>query len=308
MATPSALDRAQSKGRVARLRGRAALPYILLAPTGLVLLAGVAFPWAWSLVLSFFDWSAIRPGGPKFVGLSNYLSILSSSDFLHAVGLTVILVVITVPLQMLIGFGLAYLLNADLVGRAVFQTALLVPMMVMPVMIGVAFQVLLHPVYGVLTYWFSLIGLPAVGWTTDPRVVIVTVAIMEIWRNTPMVMIVLLAGLRSLPAELVDAAKVDGATRLRFVWHIVLGWIRPFVMFSTMIMTMFELRTFDTVFALFHSGGPSQGAAVMGIYLYERFTNTWNFGISSAIAYMLLLMTMAASLWMARGAVKGVEE
>ena len=95
---------------------------------------------------------------------------------------------------------------------------------------------------------------------------------------------------------------------MQYLWHVVLGWIWPFVMFCLLIMTMFELRTFDTVFALFHSGGPGQGAQVMGVYLYERFTNSYDFGRSSAVAYLLLLITMLFSLWFARGAARGVEE
>jgi ABC-type sugar transport system permease subunit len=209
---------------------------------------------------------------------------------------------------MILGFLLAYLLNTDLWGRGIFQTILIVPMMVMPVMVGIAWLAILHPVYGMLNYLTGLLHLPEIGWMTDPNVVVVTVAITEVWRNTPMVMLILLAGLRSMPGEISDAAKVDGATGIQFVSHVVLGWIRPFVMFSLLIMTMFELRTFDTVFALFHSGGPGQGAQVLGVYLFERFTNSYDFGKSSAVAYLLLLLTMVFSVWFARGAVRGVEE
>jgi len=284
------------------------LPYLLLLPTALVLVAVIAYPWGWSLVVSFFRWSPIQPGPPTFIAFRNYATILASGEFWHAVQVTLVLVGISVPAEMVLGFLLAYLLNTDLQGRGVIQTILIIPMMVMPVMVGVAWLVILHPVYGVLTYLCGLLHLPEIGWMTSPRLAVVTVALMEIWRNTPMVMLVLLAGMRSMPAELADAAQVDGATGLQYVWHVVLGWIRPFVMFCLLIMTMFELRTFDTVFALFHSGGPEQGAQVLGVYLYERFTNSYDFGFSSAVAYMLLLITMLFSLWFARGAIRGVEE
>jgi multiple sugar transport system permease protein len=280
----------------------------LLLPTGIVLAAVIAYPWAWSLAVSFFRWNPTDAGPPTFIGLRNYQAVLASGEFWHTFQVTLVLVAITVPAEMVLGFLLAALLNTDLVGRGVFQTILIVPMMVVPVMVGVSWLVILHPVYGILQYWFAVLGLPEVGWMTSPRVAVFTVALMEIWRNTPMVMLILLAGLRSLPGELSDAAHVDGASGLQYLWHVVLGWIWPFVMFCLLIMTMFELRTFDTVFALFHSGGPGQGAQVMGVYLYERFTNSYDFGRSSAVAYLLLLITMLFSLWFARGAARGVEE
>lgn len=284
------------------------LPYLLLLPTGLVLAAVIAYPWGWSLIVSFFRWSPIDPVPPSFVGLHNYAAILSSAEFWHSLRVTLVLVGITVPAEMVLGFLLAYLLHTDLWGRAVFQTLLVIPMMVVPVMVGVAWLVIVHPVYGLFPYLFHLVGLPEIGWMTSPTMALVTVAVMEIWRNTPMVMLILLAGLRSLPGELSDAAQVDGATGLQYIWHVVIGWIRPFVMFCLLIMTMFELRTFDTVFALFQSGGPGQGAQVLGVFLYERFTNSYDFGRSSAVAYVLLLITMLFSLWFARGAIRGVEE
>ena len=284
------------------------LPYLLLLPTGLVLAAVIAYPWGWSLIVSFFRWSPLDPGPPSFVGLHNYAAILASAEFWHSLRVTLVLVGITVPAEMVLGFLLAYLLNTDLWGRAVFQTLLIIPMMVVPVMVGVAWLVIVHPVFGLFPYLFRLVGLPEIGWMTSPTMALVTVALMEIWRNTPMVMLILLAGLRSLPGELSDAAQVDGATGLQYIWHVVIGWIRPFVMFCLLIMTMFELRTFDTVFALFQSGGPGQGAQVLGVYLYERFTNSYDFGRSTAVAYILLLITMLFSLGFARGAIRGVEE
>ncbi len=288
--------------------GEKNLPYLLLLPTGIVLVAVLAYPWIWSLYVSFFHWSPIEAGPPRFLGFENYANVLTSPEFWHSVAVTLILVAISVPAEMVLGFLLAYLLNTDLPGRGIIQTILIMPMMVAPVMVGIAWLVILHPVYGVLPFWFSELGIPEVGWMTDPRMAIVTVALIEVWRNTPMVMIVLLAGLRSLSSELIDASRVDGASPLQHVLLIIIPSIRPFIMFCLLIMTMFELRTFDTVFALFQSGGPQQGARVLGVFLYERFTNSYDFGISSAVAYLLLFMTMLFSLWFAKGAIKGADE
>jgi multiple sugar transport system permease protein len=284
------------------------LPLLLLTPTAVVLVAVLAYPWAWSFVVSFLRWSAVDPSPPAYIGLQNYTATLTSPEFWNALGVTLVLVGTSVPLEMLFGFLLAYMLHTDLRGRAIFQTMLIMPMMVMPVMVGVAWLVILHPVYGILPYWFGVLGLPEIGWMTSPRMAIVTVATVEVWRNTPMVMLILLAGLRSLPPDLSEAARIDGATAWQHIRYVVLPGIRPFIMFCLLIMTMFELRTFDTVFALFQSGGPGQGARVLGVYLYERFTNSFDFGGSSAIAYILLLITMMLSLWFARGAIRGADE
>lgn len=283
-------------------------PYILLVPSTVILTAVLAYPWIWSFVVSFMQWSPISPDGPSFIGIQNYVTIFSSPEFWRSLWLTLLLVLLTVPAELVLGFLLAYILNTDLPGRGLFQTVLIMPMMVVPVMAGVAWLVLLHPVYGTIPYYFDVLGLPQIGWMTSPQTAIFTVALVEIWRNTPMVMLILFAGLRSLPPELADASRVDGATALQHIFHIVLPNLKPFILFCLLIMTMFELRTFDTVFALFESGGPGQGAQVLGIYLYERFTNSYDFGISSALAYVLLALTIILSFLFAKGAIKGAAE
>jgi len=294
-------------GRLRRAASRNT-PYVLLLPSAAILTAVLAYPWVWSFIVSFMRWSPIDPGGPTFVGFENYATIFGSAEFWRSVGLTLQLVLLTVPAELVLGFLLAYMLNTDLRGRGFFQTLLVMPMMVVPAMAGIAWLVMLHPVYGALPYWFGELGLPQIGWMIDPGTALYTVALVEIWRNTPMVMLILFAGLRSLPPELADAARVDGANGLQYVLFIVLPSLRPFILFCLLIMTMFELRTFDTVFVLFESGGPGQGAQVLGVYLYERFTSSYDFGISSALAYVLLGLTIVLSFWFAKGAVKGAAE
>ncbi|GLY92300.1 carbohydrate ABC transporter permease [Actinoallomurus iriomotensis] len=283
-------------------------PLLLLTPAALVLIGVVGFPWAWSLVTSFTRWSAMESSGPKPVGLHNYADVLTDGAFWHSVGLTALLVGITVPAEICLGFAIAYLLNKDRRGTGIFQILLILPWVVVPVMAGFAWRLMLHPQYGVITYLSHLLHLPTAGWLTQPHTVIFTAIIVEVWRHTPIAVIILLAGLRSVPPDILNAGRADGCGELRLIRHIVIGSIRPFIVFATVTAVMFEIRSFDIVYGLFQSGGPGDGANVLGMYLYNTFTTSLDFGRSSAVAYLLLIITFSATAWMARGAFKRVDE
>lgn len=283
-------------------------PLVLLAPAAIVWLVVVLFPWAWSLVVSFTRYSATETAGPQAVGLQNYFRLLTDQTFWHSMALTIILVGVTVPAEITLGLFFAYLLSKSRRGTGVFQTLMVLPWVIVPVMAGFAWRLMLHPQYGVLTYLLEAAHVPSVGWLTDPHVVIFTAIAVETWRHTPIVMIILLAGLRSVPPDVLSAGRVDGCGELRLLRYVIVGSIRPFLVFATITAVMFEVRSFDIVYGLFQSGGPGNGAEVLGMYLYDTFTQSLDFGRSSAMAYLVLLVTFAATAWLARGAFRRVDE
>lgn len=274
-------------------RGRRRLePYVWLMPV-LLLLAGVLlYPWVSSLVFSFESWTPLRPIPARFVGLDNYLRLIQNQQFLAALQNTAVLVVATVLTQLVVGFGIALLLNEIRVGRSVLLVMYLLPLMVTPSVIGLSWKLLLHDQWGVFNWALTSVGLPRIGWLSDPAWTIPTIVMVDVWQNMPFGVLVLLAGLQGIPDEQVEAAKIDGANSLQTFRHIVLPFLTPLILITLLFRLIFALRTFDVIYSLFRSGGPANSGMVIGVYLYEQLRTAWQIGQASATSYVLLMLTM----------------
>lgn len=291
--------RAQSSATFLRL-GRTAYPYLLMLPAMAIMLGVLVYPWIWTLHLSFHSWSLMRPHeAPVFVGLRNYVVLLQDPPFLDAIWRTLALAFGTVLVEFLLGFGLALLLNLTLPGRSLLRLFLLIPMLLTPSVVGLMWKLWFHYDFGLLNYLIGVFGLPAVGWLSNPSITLVTVGITEVWLHTSFVILVLLAGLQTVPREIIEAAKIDGASRLQVFRHITLPWLQPLILIVLLFRLVFALRVFDTVLALFRSSGPANGGQVLGVYLYEHLGRTWRMGESATISYVMLLLTMTLSFLLA---------
>jgi multiple sugar transport system permease protein len=267
-------------------------PYIWLTPV-LVLLAGVLlYPWVSSLVLSFEAWTPLRPIPPRFVGFDNYLRLIQNQQFLGALQNTAVLAVGTIILQVVGGFAIALLLNEIRIGRSVLLVMYLLPLMVTPSVIGLSWKLLLHDQWGVLNWALTSLGMPRVGWLSDPAWTMPTIVMVDVWQNMPFGVLVLLAGLQGVPDEQVEAAKIDGASPVQTFRHIVLPFLTPLILITLLFRLIFALRTFDVIYSLFRSGGPANSGMVVGVYLYEQLRTAWQIGQASATSYVLLLLTM----------------
>lgn len=272
------------------------LPYVWLLPAFAVLLSVLIYPWIWTLTLSFVVWNPLRVQPARFAGVANYLEVLTSARFWQTFENTVLLVLMRVPLEFLIGFGLALLLNRKLKGTAIFRTICLLPMMLAPSIVGLTWKVLLHDELGVFNWVLREAGMGQVGWLSNPALSLFVITLVSVWQNAPFVMLVMLAGLQTVSAEQIEAARVDGATSTQVFRHITLPWLKTLILLVLFFRVIFALRTFDVVYALFKSGGPANAAMVFGVYLYESLRVSWELGTASAISMLLLLVTIAFSL------------
>ncbi len=252
-------------------------------------------PWAYSLDLSFYSWSPLREAPPRFVGLANYLTTLADPLFQKALVTTLTLVAMAVAIEFVLGFGLALLLMLPVRGKRFFRSAFLIPLMITPAVVGLVWRVLLHDELGLVNWGLRSLGLPAVGWLSDPSVTLLTILLIEVWQHTPFVILVLGAGLATVPTELIEAARVDGATPRQVLRHIMIPWLGAIIVVVLLFRMIFVLRTFDTIYALFRSGGPAQAGTTIGVYLYESLRVHWNLGQASAVSYLILLLTVLAS-------------
>jgi len=293
--------------RQGRYHGRL-YPYIWVLPVLLIVGGILVYPWLWSLGLSFYSYNPLRGTGSRYVGLANYLRIFSDPEFHLALRNTALLTVISVTFEFLIGFGLALLLNMEIRARGFFRTACLIPMMLTPSIVGLSWKVLLHDEMGLVNWALGLVGIPAIGWMSDPSLTLLVISLIQVWQHTPFVMLILLAGLQSVPLEPLEAARVDGANPLQVFWHVVLPWLKPLIVIVLLFRIIFAVRTFDVVYGLWQGSGPVKAGMVLGVYLYEQIRVFWRLGEGAAISYVLLGITALFSFWFALKMYRGFEE
>lgn len=267
-------------------------PYALIAPTLLILSAVLAYPWLVSLYTSFQSYNPVLDLPPRFVGVRNYIKVFEDPLFWRSAANSVYLIVPSLVLEFTLGLGIAVLLNRRLVGERFIRTAMLVPMMMAPALAGLIWRLFVHPEFGLFNYFLTVLGLPKLLWTASPSLAIPTVILVEVWHNTPFVVLILLAGLQAIPLDQFEAARVDGASPHQTFWYITLPWLKPLIVIALLFRTIFIIRTFDVIMLLFSSiGGVGNSALVFGNYLYFQTYKIWDLGLSSAISYVILAIT-----------------
>ena len=267
-----------------------------VAPALLVIGVFFFLPVVAALALSFTDFDIYALADPhnlRLVGLRNYVQLLRTPLFWQAFGNTLYFVVVGVPLSLGVSFGAALLLHAR-VARwpAFFRTALFAPVVTTLVAVAVIWRYLLHPHYGLLNYALGQLGIPAVDWLGDPRWAMPAIIMLAVWKNFGYNMIILLAGLQSIPEQLYEAARLDGASVWRQLRHVTLPMLAP-------IVAMVNILTIAGYFQLFAEpyvmtqGGPLQSTVSVLYFMYEEGFKWWNLGSASAVAFVLFVFIFA---------------
>jgi multiple sugar transport system permease protein len=265
------------------------LGYVLLAPTLLVVAGLSAVPMAYSLWLVFHRFNPLRPTPAEFIGLSNIEHLLADPRVWGALKTTLVYAGIAVPLSFVLGFCIALLFNNDFPGVRLFRGLTLVPLMVMPVAVGLTFQMLFNYQYGLFNWILvGLLHLPRLQWLSDPSLAFVSVIILDLWQHTPFAMMVLLAGLRSLPHEPVEAARVDGASAWQTFVHIILPMLRPLILVVLLLRFIGAFKLFDEIYALTQAG-PGTATETLAYYIYVLGFQAFELGYASTVSYLLLL-------------------
>ncbi|MGQ9368928.1 carbohydrate ABC transporter permease [Azospirillum sp. ST 5-10] len=285
-ATPPAL--------AARVRGLSdrAVAWLFIAPTILLLLAINVFPLIWTVRLSFTNYRANRPDAPlRWLGLDNYTRILSDVDVWYAMQATAHFVVWSITLQVLLGFGLALLINARFRGHGFWTTVILLPMMLSPAVVGNFWTFLFQPQTGLFNYavaFVSGVDPSSFQMIGDVHLAPWAIVLVDTWMWTPYVMLICLAGLRSIPEDIYEAAEVDRAGPLRRFWSITLPMVLPFLMLAVLFRGIENFRMFDMV-NLLTSGGPGSTTELASITLKREAFEKWRTGYSSAFAVILFV-------------------
>ncbi|MDB5527367.1 MAG: Carbohydrate transporter rane protein 1, family [Devosia sp.] len=257
-------------------------------PTFVLMACVFGVPLLFSLYLSF------TIGGPdgalfsgRFAGLANYDDLLHNAVFKSAIFITLGYTAASVAAQMLFGLAIALLLNVDLPGMRIFRTALIIPMMITPIVGALCWKLLLDPSHGVINQW---LGTQTV-WLGTPSTALIAVWVVGVWQNTTYVTLILLAGLRSLPSEPLEAASIDGANRLQSFWYVILPMLRPYLLVALLLRTIFEFRAFDNIYAM-TGGGPANSTMVLSMYTYLMSFVQFDFNMGAAAAWIMLLISL----------------
>jgi multiple sugar transport system permease protein len=294
---PSLADRVASAspdwvaGRANGLSDRS-IAWLFIAPTIVLLLAINIFPLIWTIRLSFTNYRANRPNAPlRSVGIDHYQSILGDPDIWAAMQATAHFVVWTIVLQTLLGFALAYLIDRKFRGHALWTTIILIPMMLSPAVVGNFWRFLYQPQIGLFNYLVAFVsGVPPSSFEMIGSVKLAPWAIIlvDTWMWTPYVALIILAGLRSIPDYIYEAAEVDRASKWRQFWSITLPMVLPFIMLAVLFRGIENFKMFDMV-NLLTSGGPGSTTEVASITLKREAFEKWRTGFSSAFAVILFV-------------------
>jgi sorbitol/mannitol transport system permease protein len=255
-------------------------------------------PFALTIYYSFFSWNLLKPGSFRFAGLQNYASLLTDDLVRSAVLNTVVLTVCVIVISVVLGLAVAMILNSEVFGKGVMRTLMIAPFLIMPTAGALIWKhTLLNPLYGLLPYFLTPLGLGRVDWIG--RFPMVTVIAVEVWRWTPFMMLIILAGLQSQNPEVLEAARVDGANALQAFRRITLPLVRPFIELGALLGSLFVVQTYDSIYMLTY-GGPGTDTTNIPFALYLVAFQGFNIGQASAIGVVAVIITIIVATFALR--------
>ena len=271
------------------------VPLILMGPAIVALLVLTIYPLVAGLRLSMIDFDLLSTHSTgRWNWFANYGDLFTTKEFWSSLRITMVYAVVAVTLELIVGFALAVLLTQQLIGRGIVRTAIVSAMVMTPVIVGTAWRLMYNPGWGLLTYLLGKLGIPAHAFLAETRTVLPALIAVDVWEWSPLIMLILMAALQSLPIEPYEAAQVDGASPLQAFRHITLPLLRPAIAIALLMRSMDCLRTFDTIFAM-TGGGPGTSSQNLNIYSYYQGLEFYHISSASAVAVLLLIIITIVS-------------
>lgn len=269
----------------------------ILFPLPAVVFIGLlmVFPILYTLYLSFTNWNLTSGMEPSFVGLSSYLRVFSEPRFLHALGRTFTFTLFAVAIEVVLGVAIALILNRAFIGKSVAKLLLLLPLVATPVAVGIVFNLFYDPTIGLLNFALHALGLPQGRWVSSENSVIASLVLVDVWQWTPMITLIVLAGLAGLSEEPVEAARVDGASDWQILRFVTIPMVMPVILTAMILRLIDALKTFDIIFAM-TGGGPGYASETLNIMGFKYSFEYFRMGQSSVILVALFLVVLLCSL------------
>ena len=267
------------------------LKYIFPLPALIFVFLLVIFPVCYTLFISFTDWSLTSGRPMRFVGLQSYLRVLNDLRFLTAFVRTLVFTLGVVTAETILGTIIALILYQEFKGKSTLKFILLLPLVVTPVAIGITFNLFYDPTIGFLNYILSILGLPQSGWVTEVSTVLPSLMIVDIWQWTPMITLIVLAGLSGLSPEPFESAKVDGANSVQIFFFVTLPLIFPVLLTAIVLRSVDALKTYDIIAAMTR-GGPGFASETLNIHAFKVSFEYFAMGRASAVLVFLFMIVL----------------
>jgi len=255
----------------------------------------MGFPLVYALVMSVSSQTLLHPDLLPLKGLGNFITVMSDPGFWGATWLTVIYSVVTVAGEFVLGLGIALMLNRTVKMKPVYFALLTIPMAMSPVSVALIWRMLLQPNLGIVNHVIQSLGGAPVDWLGNANLALWTMAGIDIWQQVSFVILILAAGLASLPKDPYEAAEVDGATSWQQFWNITLPMLRPVAMITVVIQLINEFRTYDLPYVLTR-GGPGTSTEVLSFFAYRRAFLGLSLNEGAAASFALLLIVLAMTV------------
>jgi multiple sugar transport system permease protein len=269
--------------------------WLLLMPLVVFILLLVVFPLLYALFLSFQEHNLTKPTQQGFVALKNYLSMLTNNRFWLALGRSIYYTVFSVGISFIIGLFTALILSREkIIGNNFFRSIFLIPMIIAPMVIGATFRYLLNPDFGIINYILNIFGLPKYAFLGNSSLALNSLIVVDIWQWTPFMILVLLAGLESLPEEPYEAAKIDGANFWQELKYITIPLLKPIISIAVLIRTMDAFKAFDKIFMM-TSGGPGSSTETLSYFVWKVGFQWFKMGEASAMGIFMLYFVVFLS-------------
>jgi multiple sugar transport system permease protein len=273
---------AKKKGLTDRARSERRTAWLLCAPAVIVMLLVTGYPIVYALILSLQKYDLRFPAEKEFVGLANYVDVLTSSTWWTDVFNTVIITVFSVSIELVIGMLIALVMHRAIFGRGAVRTAVLIPYGIVTVVAAFAWLYAFQPTSGFVPNLIGLSSDPFASRAGSFVVIILT----EVWKTTPFMALLLLAGLALVPDELLEAAKVDGASAWQRFWRITVPLMRPAILVAVLFRTLDAFRVFDSVFIMTRGANRTETVSILG---YNELITRLNIGVGSAISILIFI-------------------
>ena len=271
-------------------------PYMFMAPAVVIMAIALMYPLGYMIWGSFRDWDPSQTiGEAEFVGLKNYITLWNDPNFLESLTVTLQFAFFVVTFEMVIGVGLALLLDRDIRGMSVLRTLFILPMMIAPVVVGLMWRYMYHPTVGTFNRTLDGFGIPGVDWLGQHALMSVIIA--DIWQWTPFIFILALAALQSLPRSALEAARIDGATSWQQIIHIKLPLMMP-VLIVTALLRMIDAFKVLEVILVMTEGGPGLSTEILALRISRTATEFRELGVAAAMSNYLLILLLLLTVAM----------
>ncbi len=269
---------------------------VFTLPAAVVVFVLMVFPVFYTVYMSLHSWFASSLTVPEFIGLQNFQRAFTQDErFRNAIWLTIYFTALATALQLVLGVALALLLNRPFRGKGFFRSIFLMPMVATPVAIALVWMMMYNPTLGVMNYLVGLIRLGPFKWVSDVHLVIPALAVVDTWEWTPLITLITLAGLATLPLEPYESALIDGATPAQMFWRITLPLLRPTIIVALLFRSIDCLKTFDIIYVM-TAGGPGFASETLNVYTFQVGLFYFHIGYACSLLVILFALVLGVSL------------